>query len=310
MKVQSITKTNFTGLYTNKTAQNGGDWKMEYQPYSWERTKENKFGTGVQEEWDILASTLPDNEKHYIEKTYKEFDIYSYPILERKSCEDILGTEYYYEDIKTKIMRNSLVHKEAMNLEDSLTVLNKKLGIFLNLKKAEIKNTEENFDIEKGAMDTYSGQFDYYYNDYKKGTFSRDNYKSENLKGMYDNKNSLKRNVDDMYNNIKKYIALRDSSNNVAQQRRDIEKELAVIEKARESGKIIDISQRVYTYDPNKKLWEALHNIEAVKDSIVALPHRTISVRNILTELGVNVKSKDIPDKAIKFIDELIRKKI
>lgn len=46
------------------------------------------------------------------------------------------------------------------------------------------------------------------------------------------------------------------------------------------------------------------------KSKIVALPHKTISVREILNAVGGKVKETDIPNLAIKYIDTLIEKRI
>ena len=44
MKIQAInTNTNFKGLFTDKSAQNNGNWRMEYQPYSWESNNTGKM---------------------------------------------------------------------------------------------------------------------------------------------------------------------------------------------------------------------------------------------------------------------------
>ena len=36
MKINAINNTNFRGLFTDKSSQNGSNWKMEYSPYAWE----------------------------------------------------------------------------------------------------------------------------------------------------------------------------------------------------------------------------------------------------------------------------------
>ena len=305
MKIQAITNTDFKGLYTDKSAQNRGNWKIEYQPYSWEKLNMYKFGTASQEEWNILANSLPDNEKHFTETKPRKYDWY--PKEGRESCRDILGTEFYYHDFETKKMRNVIDHKEALNLEDSLNVLNRKLARFLDLKEEEMKSLEDIFKSDKEIINKHSADFDHYSSDYDDSFLSRTNDKKYNKQKMVEHKNGLKEKADTMFDNIQKYIGLRTSSEQVKEKRLNIEQEIALINKAKNSGNLIDISQRVYVYDPNKKLWDALQNIQAVKNKLVALPHRTISVREILNEIGAHIKECDIPEKAIEYIDMLIK---
>ena len=305
MRIQAITNTDFKGLYTDKSAQNRGDWKVEYQPYSWEKADMYNFGTAPQEEWDILASSLPDNEKHFTETRPRKYDFY--PKEGRESCRDILGTEFYYHDFETKKMRNVIDHKEALNLEESLNVLNKKLARFLDLKEEEMESLESIFKNDKEILDKHSGNFDYYSGDYDQGILARINDKKYNKQKMVEYKNGLKEKADTMFDNIQKYISIRNSSIQVKEKRLNIEQEIAKINKAKNSGNLIDISQRVYVYDPNKKLWDALHNVQMAKNKLIALPHRTISVREILNEIRANVIASDIPEKAIKYIDILIK---
>ena len=119
MKINVISNTNFRGLFTDKSAQNGGNWKMEYSPYSWE-SKNFKLDSTMadQGDVDILGTCLPDNEKIYTEQNG------------RKSAKDILGTEFYYEYDNGKV-RKTITEVPAMNRQDSLRVYNSKLEKFL-----------------------------------------------------------------------------------------------------------------------------------------------------------------------------------
>ena len=63
MKINAINNTNFRGLFTDKTAQNGGNWRMEYSPYSWESNNSSKMAN--KKKIDVYASSLPDNEEIY-----------------------------------------------------------------------------------------------------------------------------------------------------------------------------------------------------------------------------------------------------
>ena len=72
MRIQAInTNTNFKGLFTNKSNENGGNWKMEYQPYSWEKNADGDIGyMANKERVDVYASRLPDNEEIFTRETY------------------------------------------------------------------------------------------------------------------------------------------------------------------------------------------------------------------------------------------------
>ena len=57
MKINAINNTNFKGLFTNKSSQNGGNWKMEYSPYAWEsRNWYNLSKMDIQRDIDIFGT--------------------------------------------------------------------------------------------------------------------------------------------------------------------------------------------------------------------------------------------------------------
>ena len=119
MKINAINNTNFRGLFTDKSSQNGGNWKMEYSPYAWESPNGyNLSKMDTQRDIDIFGTVLPDNEKIYTEN------------YNRKSAKDILGTEFYYETYDGRV-RKTITEVPAMNREDSLRVYNSKLQKFL-----------------------------------------------------------------------------------------------------------------------------------------------------------------------------------
>lgn len=307
MKIQAINSTQFKGLYTDKSAQNDGNWKMEYQPYSWEINDNYKFGTGRQVDVDITYHMLPDNEKIYIPPQRGK---YGYPVTGRESCHDILGTEFYYRNYDTNTMRNQIDQLEAMNREDSLRVLNTKLDKFMEMKEEALTSLEETFKTQQENISTHSHDFDSYANDYEKRFLDRKQNKSYNKFYMVHNKQKIMDEADNVFENIKKYAAIRQSMNYIRESKAKFADEIATLQKARESGNLIDISQRVYTYDPNRPLWNAMQHVESAKNKIVALPHKTISVKEILKAIEANAESKDIADKVIKYIDNLIRWKM
>ena len=74
MKINAINNTNFKGLFTNKSSQNGGNWRMEYSPYAWESKNGWEIDSKManQSGIDIFGTCLPDNEKIYTEKNGKK----------------------------------------------------------------------------------------------------------------------------------------------------------------------------------------------------------------------------------------------
>ena len=72
---------------------------------------------------------------------------------------------------------------------------------------------------------------------------------------------------------------------------------------------MIDISRRDI-YDPNKALWQAMQNSKDAVEKYVSLPHKTISVQEILKAIDTKAKNVDIPKLAIQYVDSLIRNRI
>ena len=72
---------------------------------------------------------------------------------------------------------------------------------------------------------------------------------------------------------------------------------------------MIDISRRDI-YDPNKALWQAMQNIKDAVEKYVSLPHKTISVQEILKAIDTKAKNVDISKLAIQYVDSLIRNRI
>jgi len=308
MKIQAISNTNFRGLYTDKSAQNGGDWKMEYQPYSWEIKEWSTFGTARQLDVDIYSSNLPDNEKIFTPAQIKKESYYPFEqtIVGKESCHDILGTEFYYTNFDNKIMRNRIDHLEAMNREDSLNVLNKKLDKFMMMKEEALKSLESSFKGHKDNIHNIVLKFHTYKDKFNNQLFTS----NSNVKNMISAEDDMEKETFAAFEDFKNYTQIKKSQDDVRKSRVDIAQEAEQLKNAREQGKLIDISRRVYVYDPNKPLWEALQNIESAKEKIVALPHKTISVKDILAAIDAKADTKDIAGKAIKYIDNLIKYKM
>lgn len=298
MKINAISNTNFRGLFSNKSAQNGGNWRMEYSPYAWESKNGVDIDSKMANQFniDIFGTCLPDNEKIYTEKNGK------------KSAKDILGTEFYYEYNNGKV-RKTITEIPAMNREDSLKVYNQKLNKFLEMKKEKAESMEKAVANATKNLDDDAEMFYSRADDLKNSYFGR-SYTTEDSSRMMENKfNKVKDSLEDVTQQFKDYANLRDSSDKVKQHIYDNENEINLLSQKRKAGKLIDISRRDI-YDPNKALWSAMQNIKEVAGKYVSLPHKTISVQEILKAIGSKAKSTDIPKLAIQYVDALIKNRI
>ena len=296
MRINAINSTNFKGLFTNKSTND--NWRMEYSPYSWEQNNTSKMAPKKQ--FSIYSMTLPDNEE-----IFTKDNLY----YEKESSKDILGTESYFKNTETGKIRKTITEVPAMNREDSLRVLNKKLAKFLGMKEEEISLIRNDVEIIKPSTVKSEDRFRKFYSDAEEGYFSRDYSLSTSHGIMKEEFDNVKNNVVSLYNKFNNYVQLRDSVDNVKKQISLNESEINQLKKLRVSNQLIDISRRDI-YDPNKALWEALQDIRKAANKFVCLPHKLISMDEILKSLGRAVKKEDIPQEAIKFVDTLIKKSI
>ena len=298
MKISAINNNiNFKGLYTDKSMQNGGDWRMEYSPYSWECS----YWTGYSakenpRDIDIFGTVLSDNEM------ISEFND------GRRSYKDILGTEFSYEYNDGR-MRKAITEVPAMNREDSLTVFNKKMKKFLALKSEKLASiTKTILDIGNGRYEM-NHQFEQHANDIKKWSINR-NYSlecsSDFMSKEYDN---VLQKIGDIVRQFEQYKTIRDSMDYTKKYIAENDKEIELLSERRNAGKLIDISRR-NIYDPNKKLWDAMHNVKKVADKFVVLPHKMISVDEILKYISKYYKNMEIPDAAIRYVDMVINSRM
>ena len=292
MKIQAINNTNFKGLFTDASGINGGNWRMEYSPYSWESNNTGKMAN--QTDIDVYAKNLPDNDK-----------IYTYDLsTRRKSARDILGTEFYFENADGK-MRRTITEVPEMNREDSLRVLDKKLGIFLEDKqklRAELEGTvapkSKAFFEESSGYDKLSSEFNRGYFDRRDRSF---------LKTKMDGfKAGMVMHAHDTLENFEKYIKLIGSMDAVRDARKKGQDEVALIGKLREAGNLIDISRRSI-FNPNEALIAAFDNIRTLSEKVVCLPDRPVPMETILAKLGN--KNHSVED-VIKIVEKMIARKV
>ena len=294
MKIQAINNnTNFKGLFTNKSHENGGDWKMEYRPYSWESNNTSKMQ--AKQRVDVYASTLPDNEEIF-ETRYNGYE----------SSRDILGTESYYKH-SDGTMRKTITEAPAMNREESLKVQNNKLESFLQLKRHEM-NTQSNFILNTPQeLSDSAREYDRYSSDIKHGYFSRSYSLDSSYRQMDNEYSKTKDRGLGVVNAFKNYVKLRDSSEDVKRSIAQNTEELALIENAKKERKLIDISNRSI-YDPNRALWEEVSSdIKAASEKTLVLPHKTISMKSLLKSINPANILQTTPTQVIHFVDSLIK---
>ena len=293
MKIQAInTNTNFKGLFTDKSAQNNGNWRMEYQPYSWESNNTGKMAN--KERIDIYANMLPDNEEIYT----KNKGYYA------ETSGDILGTTSYYKTYDGR-MRRTIDEMPAMNREDSLKVLDKKLGKFLEQKQELRKELEANFDRQTLAIRSSS-------DNYNIASYELDNtfWTKKNIKNNLDNAaRELKNNADIMYQNSQNYIKLMGSIDAVRQTKENGQKEIKQIEELRKSGKLIDISRRDIP-NPNEALKQALADIRAAAGKFLCLPHKLMSMEEVLKIVNPRNLSSGYNNEIMHHIEKLIKRTV
>ena len=293
MKIQAInTNTNFKGLFTDKSAQNNGNWRMEYQPYSWESNNTGKMAN--KERIDIYANMLPDNEEIYT----KNKGYYA------ETSGDILGTTSYYKTYDGR-MRRTIDEMPSMNREDSLKVLDKKLGKFLEQKQELRKELEANFDRQTLAIRSSS-------DNYNIASYELDNtfWTKKNIKNNMDNAaRELKNNADIMYQNSQNYIKLMGSIDAVRQTKENGQKEIKQIEELRKSGKLIDISRRDIP-NPNEALKQALADIRATAGKFLCLPHKLMSMEEVLKIVNPRNLSSGYNNEIMHHIEKLIKRTV
>ncbi len=297
MKIQAIsTNTNFKGLFTDKTAQNGGNWKMEYQPYSWEKNKNDEIGKMANKaRFDIYDSKLPDNEEIFteLEPSYKE------------RSADILGTNSYYKTYDNR-MRRTITELPAMNREESLKVVDRKLDKFLMNKHVLRRQLEYDFDKYNNGVLTASSDYDSWSKEHEKGIFERSYNKSESRYYMDQKKSDLLTNSEKMYDNSQKYIRLMGSIDAVREAKENGRKEIEKLQELRKADKLIDISSRTVD-NPNAPLEAALQNIKAAAEKYICLPNKLLSMKEVLKMVNPRYIEGGYNKEIIQHVENLIK---
>lgn len=310
MRIQAInTNTNFRGLFTDKKSQNGGNWKMEYQPYSWEKNEAGEIGRMANKQRvDVYASTLPDNEEIY-NKLITNYGTYS------EYSDDILGTRSYYRSYDGS-MRRTITEMPPMNREESLEVLNRKYDKFLQLKDNQKKGIVETIEALRSEAENISDSYNRYSARHDRGCDYAQGFmqKTEGLRKIADAKikmdneqSSLKDAFGSLYSNSQNHIILMDSTIGAKDNQQKIKEELNQIKELQKSGKLIDISRRGVK-NQNAPLEAALQNIKAAAEKFICLPHKIISMAEILRQINPRVIEGGYNNEIIRYIEILIRR--
>ena len=288
MKINAITNTNFRGLFTDKTAENDWNWRMEYRPYSWETIKANK------EQIDIYSSKLPTNEEIYIDEP------------QYKVSKDILGTKSYIKDTRygQDILRINIDDMPRMNYEDSLKVLDKKLGKFLEMKQEAMQDLKEPLENYNEHLFNISHEHGEYVSDVRRGLGFHVYDKQDRANGLAQTFDKVTKFAEDLGDNFSKYTQLSESADNVRLQRESIKNELNKILEAKAKNALIDISN-FDVESVGRLLEKTLQNIEKAKEKLVVLSDRIITVSEIQKAIGENSKTKNI----IEYVQKLMFKK-
>ncbi len=290
MKINAINTTNFKGLFTDKTAQNGGNWRMEYSPYSWESNNTSKMAN--KKKVDVYSSYLPDNE-----------EIYTKFSETAENSKDILGTESYYKRSDGK-MRRTITEVPAMNREESLKVQNKKYDAFLEMKKEEFSRLRNNVTGITDKVDNSVTDFRKYAADVPLGFFTAAYDRRYAVNQMSKEFDTVLDSAKNAYTNFLDYDKLRISADNVRSVQKRNAEEIDKLANLRKAGQLIDISRRDIN-DADKPLIENLkHGFNTIRSKFVCLPHRLISMDEVMRTLG---RAAEVPDNKQLIIDYIKR---
>lgn len=269
MKVLPINKCNFKGVFVDKTFEHGGISHLDYLPYSWENPK--TFGIANCKSFDITDKVLPDNE--------------CMPgkwILNRKYTTDILGTDIFYNERLCNNFETAepvVEIQPAMNLEESLEVQQKKLRAFFKLKENKLNELEKN--IKKIGSDLTE--------------ISRKDYSIE-----------VQCSALNAIRYFKQYAEISKSQKPVLEKLSWIQTELQRIKDAKAVDRLIDISISGEIDKEFNPLRLALFVPSSAKGKIVALPHRTITVEEIIKSIKGKLEDK----KVFEYVKNLIEKRL
>lgn len=119
----------------------------------------------------------------------------------------------------------------------------------------------------------------------------------------------VKNSLDSTADNAKNYIKLMGSIDAVRQTKENGQKEIKQIEELRKSGKLIDISRRDIP-NPNEALKQALADISAAAGKFLCLPHKLMSMDEILKIVNPRNLSSGYNNEIMHHIEKLIKRTV
>ena len=119
----------------------------------------------------------------------------------------------------------------------------------------------------------------------------------------------VKNSLDSTADNAKNYIKLMGSIDAVRQTKENGQKEIKQLEELRKSGKLIDISRRDIP-NPNEALKQALADIRAAAGKFLCLPHKLMSMDEILKIVNPRNLSSGYNNEIMHHIEKLIKRTV
>ncbi len=282
MKINAINnQQTFKGLFVDHSKENGGNWKMEYRPYSWE-LEEGKPVMQNKKQINYQAAKLPNNEERFFINSNKV-----------EVSQDIFGTTSYYKcppERNNGEMRSRIDVGLPMNREDSLNVYLQKMEKFnqdkRNMLTKELKSPVDFVPVKIAYENEFKDALSQYNND--RGFFG--GAKTENVSNMIEKTKLLYDRAQELYKNAMKYINVNESIPQTETEISKIKEELSLIEKAKKEHNYIDISNRGWE-DADRPLINYLDEIASsgrpVKEynKLIVLPGCTRWMKDIFNVL-------------------------
>lgn len=215
-------------------------------------------------------------------------------------------------------MRRTIDEMPSLNREDSLKVLDKKLGKFLEQKQELRKELEKQLTTRDANVTDAIKQYDHWSNQHQEGyEYGQGLWqKSEGMSRMQTAKNHMDQNhavvknsLDSTADNAKNYIKLMGSIDAVRQTKENGQKEIKQLEELRKSGKLIDISRRDIP-NPNEALKQALADIRAAAGKFLCLPHKLMSMDEVLKIVNPRNLSSGYNNEIMHHIEKLIKRTV
>lgn len=308
MRINAINnQRTFKGLFIDRSKENGGNWKMEYRPYSWE-LEDGKPVMQNKKKINYEAPKLPNNEENFFINSNNV-----------EVSQDIFGTTSYYKcppERNNGKMRSRIDVGMPMNREESLNVYLKKMEKFNKDKRSmlthELKSPVDFTPVMIAYENEFKDALSRYNND--RGIFG--GVKTENVSNMVNKTKLLYERAKELYKNAMRYINVSETIPQTEKEITQIKKELSLIEQAKKDKNYIDISNRSINNADEpliKYLDEMVLSGKPVSEynKLIALPASTRWLKDIFSSLNVNLNTGLSPStktKVLEHVRSLIRK--